>query len=41
MDLSFEYIDADVKVGVNPYWVRVQQVDGEMAWSSPIYVNYE
>ena len=24
---------------VNPYWVRVLQVDGGQAWSSPIYVN--
>ena len=24
---------------VNPYWVRVLQVDGGQAWSSPIYVR--
>jgi len=25
--------------GVNPYYVRVRQYDGEMAWSSPIYIE--
>lgn len=23
----------------HPYWVRVRQVDGEMAWSSPVFVE--
>ena len=41
MDISFEYVDEEVEVGVNPYWVRVQQVDCEMAWSSPVYVHYK
>ena len=26
--------------GLNPYWVRVVQEDQEMAWSSPIFVDY-
>ena len=38
---SFEYTDHDVRPGINPYYVRVVQSDGEKAWSSPIYVNYE
>lgn len=25
--------------GMNPYWVKVVQEDGHMAWSSPIFVN--
>jgi len=25
--------------GVQPYWVRVVQVDQERAWSSPVYVH--
>ncbi len=36
--ISFE--DRQVKKGLNPYWVKVVQRDGHMAWSSPIYVNY-
>ena len=38
--LEFSYIDENPKQGINPYWVRVVQSDGSMAWSSPIYVNY-
>lgn len=38
---EFKYVDEDVKAGVNPYWVRVMQRDGSMAWSSPIFVRYE
>ena len=38
--LEFSYIDENPKQGVNPYWVRVVQSDGSMAWSSPVYVNY-
>ena len=26
-------------VGLNPYWIWVTQADGEMAWSSPIFVD--
>jgi hypothetical protein len=36
---EFKFIDAGFNIGVNAYWVRVVQSDGEMAWSSPIYVN--
>jgi len=38
---EFKYVDRDVKAGVNPYWVRVMQKDGSMAWSSPIFVRYK
>lgn len=37
---SFRYTDDGVRPGLNPYWVRVTQSDGEMAWSSPLFVNY-
>jgi hypothetical protein len=40
-NVEFEYIDDEIKCGLNVYWVRVQQCDGEMAWSSPIFVNYD
>jgi hypothetical protein len=41
MDLEFEYIDYDITEGVNPYWVKVHQWDGKMAWSSPLFIHYK
>ena len=36
----FQFTDEDASPdAVNPYWVRVLQVDGGQAWSSPIYVK--
>jgi len=40
-ELEFSYVDEGPGDGVNPYWVRVVQGDGGMAWSSPVYVNYK
>ena len=37
---SFTFTDPAPHPGVNPYWVRVIQTDMEMAWSSPIFVDY-
>lgn len=37
---SFEYRDNDVKPGESYYYVRVEQVRGQLAWSSPIWVDY-
>ncbi len=39
--VEFEYTDREVRPGVNAYYIRVLQSDGEKAWSSPIFVNYE
>jgi hypothetical protein len=39
-DLEFNFVDEDPRSGVNPYWVRVVQSDGTMAWSSPVYFEY-
>ena len=39
MEVEFKFIDTGFEPGVNAYWTRVVQSDGEMAWSSPIYVN--
>jgi hypothetical protein len=36
-DLTFR--DADPQKGTSYYYVRVQQADGQMAWSSPIWVT--
>lgn len=38
-EAEFTFVDAGFVAGVNAYWVRVVQSDGEMAWSSPIYVT--
>ncbi|SKC79026.1 DUF3604 domain-containing protein [Maledivibacter halophilus] len=37
--VNFSYRDSKIKDGLNPYWVKVVQSDGHMAWSSPIFVN--
>jgi Protein of unknown function (DUF3604) len=37
---EFEFTDDEVQPGVNPYWVRVVQSDLEMAWSSPLFVDF-
>jgi len=38
-EVVFKFLDKEIRGGINPYWVKVTQSDGEMAWSSPIYVN--
>lgn len=30
-----------ISKGLNAYWVRVRLNDGHMAWSSPVFVNYD
>jgi hypothetical protein len=37
---AFEYRDADIKPGESYYYVRVEQAAGQLAWSSPIWVDY-
>lgn len=39
-EVRFEYTDEAAEPGVNRYWVRVIQSDQEMAWSSPIFVDF-
>lgn len=38
--VQFAFGDEAPLTGINPYWVRVVQTDGEMAWSSPIFVEW-
>ena len=38
-DVEFRFVDQDPQAGEQHYYVRVQQVDGQMAWSSPIWVT--
>jgi hypothetical protein len=37
---AFEYRDTDIKPGESYYYVRVEQGAGQLAWSSPIWVDY-
>ncbi len=39
-EAEFEFLDNEVGSGEHWYYVRVEQADGELAWSSPIWVNY-
>ena len=39
-EARFTFVDPSPRPGVNPYWVRVVQEDQEMAWSSPIFVDF-
>jgi hypothetical protein len=38
-DVDFKYVDNDLGDGTSYYYVRVQQADGQMVWSSPIWVT--
>jgi hypothetical protein len=37
---EFTFADEAPQPGVNAYWVRVVQTDLEMAWTSPVFVDY-
>jgi hypothetical protein len=39
--LSFEYVDREPQTGTNWYYIRVTQVDRNLAWSSPVWVTYK
>ncbi len=39
--ISLTFTDPEPLPGLNPYYVRVMQEDAEMAWSSPLYINYQ
>jgi len=39
LDVETVFRDCDVSDGRHPYYVRVRQEDGEMAWSSPVFVD--
>ena len=39
-DVDFEYRDVAPGAGEHWYYVRVEQKNGELAWSSPIWVRY-
>jgi len=37
---EFTYVDKSPLPGVNPYWMRVKQTNMEMAWTSPVFLDY-
>ena len=39
-ELSLTYTDRDVETGEHYYYVRVIQEDNNMAWASPIWIDY-
>jgi len=39
-EVHFSFRDPSPAPGINPYWVRVVQSDMEMAWTSPVFVDY-
>lgn len=40
-EVTFAYTDSDIEPGTHYYYVRVIQEDNNMAWGSPIWVNYK
>ena len=40
LSADFQLLDDQPRPGFTPYWLRVVQLDGEMAWSSPVFVDY-
>jgi len=38
--VKYRYVDENPKVGENYYYVRVTQLNGQIAWSSPIWMRY-
>ena len=38
-EFEYEYVDRAPKPGVNWYYVRLIQQDGNLAWSSPVWVR--
>ena len=39
-EVTFEYTDTSAPSGTQYYYVRVEQVDKQLAWSSPCWVNH-
>lgn len=38
--VEFGFPDPSPVLGINPYWVKLIQSDMEMAWTSPVFVDY-
>ena len=40
-EVEFEFLDSDWSPGESYYYIRAIQENGEMAWASPFWVEYE
>ncbi len=40
LDAAVSIVDDVPKPGFNPYWARITQLDQEVAWLSPVFVDY-
>ncbi len=40
-EMNFSYTDAAAPAGAAYYYIRVEQKNGQLGWSSPIWVKYE
>ena len=38
LDLDLCFRPRSLGIGDNPFYIRVEQEDGHLAWSSPIYI---
>lgn len=38
-EVQLVFTDKDTPTGLHPYWVRVVQRDGHMAWTSPLFIT--
>ena len=38
-EFEFEFTDASPRAGENWYYLRIMQEDGNIAWSSPIWIT--
>jgi hypothetical protein len=38
-EVHYNVEDSTSGPGLHPYWIWVTQADGELAWSSPVYVT--
>lgn len=38
-EVQYDFEDSTSGPGLHPYWIWVTQADGELAWSSPVYVT--
>lgn len=39
-DVDLNYVDMEPAPGLNYYYFRILQKDSEVAWASPIWINY-
>ncbi len=40
LDASISFTDSSPNPGYNPYWARITQLDQEVAWLSPVFVDH-